>query len=113
MCPIQFKSFHNYLDLHNEKRSRKSLAINHLHIPEYAKQEMYAQYWSISMPHTNSLRISGSIYSKLCACDQAYTANCVLVIKLAAELYRATFVAKTASEMPWRYASDQISHYGL
>jgi hypothetical protein len=71
MCPIQFKSFHYYLHLHNDKRSWKSMAIKHLIIPEYAKQEMYAEDWSIPMPHTNFVRISGSICSKLCACDQA------------------------------------------
>jgi hypothetical protein len=35
------------------------------------------------------------------------------VVRLAVELYRATSVAKTASGMAWRYASEEISHYGL
>ena len=74
------------------------MAIKHLHIPEHAKQEMYAKYWSIPMQHTNSVRISGSICSKF-----------LCVVKLAAELYRATSVARIASRMAWRYASAQIS----
>jgi len=32
---------------------------------------MYAEYWNIPMPHIHSLRISGCICSKLCACGQA------------------------------------------
>jgi len=47
------------------------MAIKHFHIPQYSKLEMYAEYWSIPMLHTNSLRISECICSKLFACGQA------------------------------------------
>jgi len=47
------------------------MTIKHLHIPEYPKREMYAEYWNIPVPHTNSVGISGRIRSKFCACGQA------------------------------------------